>query len=483
MGNYSVPESIRQFKPKGTMVKRISGHYYVYEFKSYTDTDGKRRTKMGKSIGSIKEGVGFIPNSTFTCDSEISSLDFGEYAITISNSQRTLALLKECFNPQDAVTIYMIATIHFIHGFTYLRDIHNYYEMSILSVRYPSVRLGYEALAKLYDALGRRQGNVLRMEEKLMAVCSRQVAIDGHVIGCESTGNDLAEKGYRFKKLGEPQINLLMAYDVNTGIPLLSRIYEGASNDKVSIKDFLHQIELKDMLFIVDRGFYSAENIRLLSSNGNAYIIPLGKHLKTCKAAVSSLDMQDRFMYQKGKKAAVVEYKEETIEGHRILTYRDLNESAAEQENYLRHMARGENAYTKEGFNKMKHFMGVTVLQTSLSEKSPQEIYELYKKRWTIETFYNYFKNKAGYSSLYAEDYYKTQGLAFVMLVAALIHQEVEMAVANIEGKNVSTCLLEARMVKAHKRHDQWTVCNCLKKQVDLFKKMNTPLEAMFVHT
>lgn len=32
MGIYSLPESIRQFKPKGTMVKNISGHYYVCSY-------------------------------------------------------------------------------------------------------------------------------------------------------------------------------------------------------------------------------------------------------------------------------------------------------------------------------------------------------------------------------------------------------------------------------------------------------------------
>ncbi len=483
MGNYSVPESIRKFKPKGTMVKVISGHYYVYEYSNYTDAQGKRHTKMGKSVGSIKPEIGFIPNNSLACDSEISSLDFGEYAITIANSQNTLALLKDCFNPQDAVTIYLVAMIHFIHGFTYLREIHNYYEMSILSVRYPSLKLGYVSLSNLYDALGRRQKSVIMMEEKLIAACSHQMAIDGHVISCESQLNDLAEKGYKFKKLGEAQINLLMAYDVNTGIPLMSRIYEGASADKVSIKDFLNQVEIKDMLFIVDRGFYSTENINLFSSNGNAYIIPLGKNLNTCKAAVHSLEMHDRFMYQKGKKASVVEYKDEIIDGYRVLTYRDLNEAAAEQENYLRHMARGDKAYTKEGFEKAKYYLGVTVLQTSLEDQSPQEIYELYKRRWTIETFYNYFKNKAGYNSLYAEDYYKTQGLAFIMLVAALIHREVEIAVAGLENKNVTTCLLEAKMVKAHKRHGIWTVCNCLKKQVELFKSLGTPLEALNSHT
>ena len=113
--------------------------------------------------------------------------------------------------------------------------------MSVLSIMYPSLKMGYDSLSNLYDALGRRQANVLKLEERLIAESSHQVAIDGHVIACESAENDLAEKGYKFRKIGEPQVNLLMAYDVNTGIPLLSRIYEGACNDKVSIRDFLAQ--------------------------------------------------------------------------------------------------------------------------------------------------------------------------------------------------------------------------------------------------
>lgn len=224
MSEYSVPESIRKFKPKGTMVKRISNnYYYVYEYTMYRDDEGKRHTKMGKAIGSIKEGIGFIPNTGFSCDEEISTLDFGEYAVTMANSHNVLSLLKECFNPEDAVAIYAVALIHFIQGFTYMRDIHNYYDMSILSVKYPKLKLGYDSLSKLYDSLGRRQGNVFKFEEKLVSSCSRQIAIDGHVIACDSAENDLAEKRYKFRKLGEAQINLLMAYDVNTGIPLISK--------------------------------------------------------------------------------------------------------------------------------------------------------------------------------------------------------------------------------------------------------------------
>ena len=477
MGKYAVPESIRQMKPKGTMVKCISGHYYVYEYSTVTGPDGKRRTEMGKAIGSIREGIGFIPNNNFACDTEITSLEFGEYAITLANSGETLSLLRECFNPEDAARIYAVAIIHFVHGFTYLKDIKDYYDMSILSLRFPGLKMGYESLTNLYDTLGRRQTNVLKMEQKLVDRSSKQAAIDGHVIGCESDENDLAEKGYKFRKIGEAQENLLMAYDINTGIPLLSRIYEGASNDKVSVKGFIDQVEMKDMLFIIDRGFYSSDNINLFSSNGNEYIVPLGKSQTGCKKAVHSLEMHDRFLYQKGKKASVVEYKDEIMDGCRILTFRDLNEAAAEQQNYLRHMALGNKAYTQEGFEKQKYFMGVTVLQTSLEEKTPEEIYCLYKKRWKIETFYNYFKNKANYASLHAEDYYKTQGLAFIMLVSALIHQEMEKATKDIDGKSLDDCLLDARMVKAHKRHGVWKLCNCLKKQVELFKRLSTELK------
>ena len=48
MGDYSVPAEIRALKPKGTMVKNINGYYYVYQFSSYRDENGKRKTKTGK---------------------------------------------------------------------------------------------------------------------------------------------------------------------------------------------------------------------------------------------------------------------------------------------------------------------------------------------------------------------------------------------------------------------------------------------------
>ena len=135
VGKYSVPESILKFKPKGTMVKLISGRYYVYEYSSAKGSDGKRRTKMGKEIGSILDGIGFVPNSGFNCDEEITTLEFGEYAVVLSNSQKTLLLLQECFNQVDVLRIFVVALIYYIHGFLYMKDIHNWTVKSSIVLR------------------------------------------------------------------------------------------------------------------------------------------------------------------------------------------------------------------------------------------------------------------------------------------------------------------------------------------------------------
>lgn len=71
-------------------------------------------------------------------------------------------------------------------------------------------------------------------------------------------------------------------------------------------------------------------------------------------------------MYQKGKKADVVEFKEEMIDNHRILTFRNLNEATAEQESYLIQMERGNKSYTKEKFDKLRKSMSVMYCRQAL---------------------------------------------------------------------------------------------------------------------
>lgn len=86
MGRYAVPESIRKMKPAGTMVKTITGHYYFYDYKTVIDEKGKRKTVIGKCVGSIQSDKGFLPNGNYARDVEMTSLKFGQYAIVLANT-------------------------------------------------------------------------------------------------------------------------------------------------------------------------------------------------------------------------------------------------------------------------------------------------------------------------------------------------------------------------------------------------------------
>ena len=80
---------------------------------------------------------------------------------------------------------------------------------------------------------------------------------------------------------------------------------------------------------------------------------------------------------------------------------------------------------------------------------------------------------------------YKAQGMAFLMLVTALVHKGLEGVCAMVKGKSVDDCLLDARMVKANKVGGRWVCGNLLSKQRELFDTLGVPLsvDQLLQHT
>lgn len=478
MGAYSVPEHIRAAKPRGTMVKAIRGHYYVYEYRSVT-RDGRRRTEMGRCIGKIEEGRGFVPNSGRAADSGITTLEFGDWAVALSASAGVRALLGRHFNADDADAIWALATMFCVRGVTPARDARRVWEQSYLSLALPSASLGERAVGELLDALGRRQGPVLALERELAEASSRMVAVDGHVVEAGSLQNDLAGKGYRFGSTRREQTSLIMAYDALGGEPLACRIVEGGLLDKASLADLVADVPPDGALWLVDSGFYSAANVRLLSSGSNDYIMPLHRGLRACKDAVADMDLRRRFAWARGRKATVVEWKEHDAGGgQRVLVLRDCNQAALERSNYLRYLAQGRKGYTEEGFAAAEPFFGVAVLQTSLADATAEQVWDHYKRRWSIETYYDWLKNGMGARGLCQRDYYRGQGLAFVCLVASLVRKRLaDLVRRELPGRTVDEALLDARLVKAHLRQGSWGCCNCKGSVRELFARLGVPLE------
>lgn len=477
MSSYSVPENIRALKPKGTMVKVIHGKYYVYEYFHVKEND-KWKTKMGKLIGSIDPTLGYVPNDSIVKD-EITTVDFGEYFLSYSLSKNVLDDLKQVFNTKDAYTIYFLSLIHFVNGFTYIKNVSPLYKQSYLSVKYDSLSFGEKTISSLYDSLGRKQNKVNEFENLMIEKSSKELAFDGHCIRSSSDDNELAEPGNKANVFKDDQINVLMAYDINTSRPVLSRVYCGGTLDKISVKDLIERKNLHSILFIVDKGFYSKENIELFSDNDNHYIIPLYSNHKKYKQITSSNKMEGLFVFERSKRRSTVEYHEETINGRTIIFYRDLSQNALESTDYLSKVEEGK--YTMESYLEKKESFGTIVLESNLNE-SAEKIYRLYKKRWMIETFYDYYKNRLDVNALHLNDYYKTQGLSFIMLITSLIYSEFTKNIKKEKIKeSVQSILINSRFLKLHKDNKgKWRVENINQKHLKIFQtfKLNVTQEA-----
>ena len=108
------------------------------------------------------------------------------------------------------------------------------------------------------------------------------------------------------------------------------------------------------------------------------------------------------------------------------------------------------------------------------TKKNAHEIFINYKKRWTIETFYQFLKNSADFNDLKIEDYYKEQGFSFIMLITGQIHHYLEEAVKRLKDNTTSVydALTMARFMKIYLNKGSWQLCNTRTKDLERMKKM-----------
>lgn len=473
-GSYSVPPEILAMKPKGTAVKKQRGNYYVYERTAKKYPNGKWGASTGKCIGKLDPLLGFIRNDASVKSTKITTLEYGQYILAFTVGKSVLDKLNQYFNQEDAMRIYILGIIHCVNNFSYQREIKELFEMSYLSILYPTLKFGDYSLANFLESLGNRQTGVIAYENDMINNSSKEIAIDGHDICTESKENDLAERGNKYQATNEEQINMVMGYDVENNVPLFCRSFKGSELDKVSVKEILVRYTFKNMLFIIDMGFYSNNNLKLFSDNGNHYIIPLSENLADYKEVTKSMILRKSFLYTSGTSSSVIQYRSIDIGGgERIIIYRDTVRALKEEEKYRKNMEKYPDRYTEKDLKEKKLFFGNIVLRTNYSEKTEKEIYQYYKKRWRIEIYYDYFKNRLDFNELHVEDYYVMEGLSFISLISGQIYSALTKNVKELYGtkKTVKQCLTNARFIKINLYNGDWVESNIKKERQDEFDK------------
>jgi len=114
---------------------------------------------------------------------------------------------------------------------------------------------------------------------------------------CQAGDIELAEYGHEKDKQGKQVYNFSIGYDSTNRIPLFYEQYPGSVNDVSQLQFMLEKAAAygyKKAGFILDRGYFSRENIRYMDRQGYDFIIMV----KGCKALVSELILKVRGTFE-----------------------------------------------------------------------------------------------------------------------------------------------------------------------------------------
>ena len=134
------------------------------------------------------------------------------------------------------------------------------------------------------------------------------ISYDSTNKNCQAGDVDIVEFGKAKVDKGLPIFNLGIAFDQTNRVPLFYEEYPGSITDVSQFRymvDKVIEYGYKKIGFILDRGYFSKENIRYMNDNNYPFIIMV----KGCKVLVSSIVEENLHTFETDRDCSIRAYK------------------------------------------------------------------------------------------------------------------------------------------------------------------------------
>jgi transposase len=193
----------------------------------------------------------------------------------VADESGLIDMLREVF-PEDYDKILRIA-YYFASEETVLSRIRNWHVPSTFNLGNP---IDDRRASELFYSLTLSKREEF-LEKWIKKFCNDDyIVYDVTSIQTYSEKNTKAKFGYHGKHINIPQINIGMFFAQNQHLPLYYHAYDGSIPDKADFKfvlDRASSLGLKNLSLVLDRGFYTNDNILKLKNLDYEYIIPVPK--------------------------------------------------------------------------------------------------------------------------------------------------------------------------------------------------------------
>ena len=151
------------------------------------------------------------------------------------------------------------------------------------------------------------------------------ISYDSTNKNCQAGDIDFVEYGHPKEDTGAPVINYSIAYDQNNAKPLYYEDYPGSIVDISQLQYMLEKAGgygYKNVGFILDRGYFSKENIHYMDKSGYEFVIMM----KGMKDLVKSLVLEVKGTFEEDRRYSIRDYKVSGITVQRQLYPSDKKE-------------------------------------------------------------------------------------------------------------------------------------------------------------
>ena len=452
--------------------QKIKGRIYLYEVSNFWDKEKKQARQKRKYIGpkeKIYKKTNSKPDATLKAKpSNFVSKSYGDiFLINYLQQQLGLTdLLKAEFGNDYkeilALSAFMLQESSASYMFHYWHEEHHLENVK---------KLNSQNSSNLYEYIGRHEGerlNFLKSWGKHIAPTSG-IYYDITSVSSYSTNIESVEWGYNRDKELLPQINIGFTHCSKSGLPLSYNVHPGSIVDVVTLKNtikILDLFDLKNLFFILDRGFCSVANIIQMYESKMSFIQPLSFSLKKTKEIVSKhkhdlctpenifryneellYHISDKIEFEGIEFNAHIFYNEKAAIHYKHYLYKAILEIEADikklkfknQEECQKYLENNINCKYKKYFHikgtsiaSNPHEIeesifrsGTFVLLVHGQELSNLQIIETYRNRDSVEKDINSLKNHLDTQRIRAHSQDTSNGRLFIKFIALIVHSRI----------------------------------------------------------
>ena len=167
----------------------------------------------------------------------------------------------------------------------------------------------------------------------------------------------------------------------------------------------------------------------------------------------------------------------------RVIIYRDEEMHNKMVSEYLAQIGI-DDVHTEEKLSQLAPQFGVIVLRTNIDSKSASasDVYHYHKKRWKIETHYNFVANVIRFCGLQQSDYYSMEGLSFLMITVGQVKNAFLNKIRSskeryVRNLSIAEVIAKTGRVKISQHQDkQWYFSCTSKKKALLMKELGVDI-------